>query len=100
MCTFLRHIRSQASIHLIRQINVLTAVVNSMIPLVRKRPHFLARVSKSYVQWWKTRPQNMTLIQKKSADKVVKVAFVTLIRYMDVQRTLQTRSNIMLHQSR
>lgn len=65
----------------VRKINVLSAIVNSMVPLVRKRPQFLAQVSKAYVHWWKTRPQNMTPIQKKSADKVVKVAFVTLIRY-------------------
>ncbi|KAI9495403.1 Symplekin tight junction protein C terminal-domain-containing protein [Zychaea mexicana] len=59
---------------------IFSAVVNCLVPIVKKRPQFRRHIIEALVNLAKAPPSNLSAVQKRSVEKIVKIALTTLIR--------------------
>ncbi|SAL97561.1 hypothetical protein [Absidia glauca] len=59
---------------------VITAIINCLTQLVKRRPQFTRAVIGALVAWCKSKPGHMTATDLKNVEKSIKLAFVAMIR--------------------
>ncbi|KAJ8651678.1 hypothetical protein O0I10_012746 [Lichtheimia ornata] len=59
---------------------IISATINCLVPIVRKRPQFYRQILDAMIKCSNSPPANMSTVQKRSVNKVVKIALTTLIR--------------------
>ncbi|KAI8144483.1 Symplekin tight junction protein C terminal-domain-containing protein [Fennellomyces sp. T-0311] len=59
---------------------ILSAVVNCLVPMIKKRTQFRRQIVEALVNCSKSPPETLSPVQKRSVEKIVKIGLTTLIR--------------------
>ncbi|KAG2226314.1 hypothetical protein INT45_005986, partial [Circinella minor] len=59
---------------------IITAVVNCLVPIVKRRSQFRQQIIEGFVNVSKSPPSDLSPVQKRCIEKIIKIALTTLIR--------------------